>query len=380
MDDGVISQLLANFDPAYRPLIELIVLVIGGGGAIAAAVNPIIDLLRRIADGVQWIGQKIAGGWRKLFGPKPKPEPAPGPIPPIPKETTVWEQHAPTNPIFPLNSSIPIIAVANMKGGVGKTTIVANLTPYFKRTRSKPVLLIDFDYQGSLTQTILSEAEYTDVELASHLLISPQYAGVEPIKYARLMRRGLDDVYIYSATYALATIENNLLADWLSDPANGLMYRLCALLREPAFQEKFGAVLIDCPPRLTAGSINALCASTHLLVPTCLDEMSAQAAEYFLSQVSRMQDRVFPKLKVLGVVPSIHHSDKGYLSGEERALDRLAKYGKSNWNRDDFILEVGRIPRKADVSNASGFGIPYLRKSSVRLIFDKLGSEIEKHL
>src|SRR5262249_55529194 len=156
--------------------------------------------------------------------------------------------------------------------------------PYFRQEYGKPVLLIDFDYQGSLTQMVRTEAGYTDPDLTSHILISPNYAGENPMTYAREMRREMEDIFLYTANYPFATIENNLLSDWIQNPSDDLMYRLCALLQRPEFQKKFGAVLIDCPPRLTAGSINALCASTHLLVPSQLQDTSAQAATYFLTQ------------------------------------------------------------------------------------------------
>jgi cellulose biosynthesis protein BcsQ len=257
---------------------------------------------------------------------------------------------------------------------------VANLAPYFRARFNKPVLLIDFDYQGSLTQTIRTEAGYTEPDLTSHILISPGYAGEQPLTYAREMRRGLEDIFIYTANYPFATIENNLLADWLQSPDDDLMYRLCPLLARTEYQSKFGAILIDCPPRLTAGSINALCASTHLLVPTSLDDLSAQAAEYFLSQITRMTGTIFPRLKVIGIVPSIIYGDTKLLVGETRTLDRLRAFGKATWKRDDFVLFEGRIPRRADISNSAGTGVPYLRRPLIRQIFERLGTQIENRL
>ncbi|MEQ1709710.1 MAG: ParA family protein [Terricaulis sp.] len=287
---------------------------------------------------------------------------------------------APTQPTFPNSNGIPIITVANMKGGVGKTTIVANLAIYFREKFRKPVLLIDFDYQGSLSQTIRGEAGYTDPDLTADILINPPSPTIDPALYAREMRRGLENVFIYPTNYPFATIENNLMADWLNSGNGDLMYRLCSLLRQPAFQDRYGAILIDCPPRLTTGSINGLCASTHLLVPTTLDDMSAQAAEYFLSQVSRMSQSVFPRLKVIGIVPSIVYGTGDTLIGERRTRDRLIGYGKSFWRRDDFLLTEGAIPRTADISNFAGNGVAWLRRPRARQIFERLGAEVEKRL
>ena len=377
---GQMREWAEQFAQIRNPPLEFAIVALATLYLLAQVANPIIEFLQRLWAALRWSAVSITSWLRSIFGPRAPPSHATPLVRTIPEEVTIWETRAPTQPIFPHSAGIPIICVANMKGGVGKTTIVANLAPHLKQKLGKPILLIDFDYQGSLSQTVRTEAGYLEPDLTSDILISPNYAGEDPIKFAREMRRGLEDIFIYPANYPLATIENNLLAQWAQSPADDLMYRLCALLKQPPMQEKYGAVLIDCPPRLTAGSINALCASTHLLVPTALDEMSAQAAEYFLGQVSRMRGTVFPTLKLIGVVPSITHNESALLSGEARTLDRLSKYGVSFWRRDDFVLTECRIPRKADISNLAGSGVPYLRKASVRQIFDRLGEEIWKRL
>ena len=107
---------------------------------------------------------------------------------------------------------------------------------------------------------------------------------------------------IFCAYYPFATIENELMTEWLLGRAPDPRYNLSAILRSEEVQDKFDAVLIDCPPRITTACVNALCASTHLLIPTLLDEMSAQAAEYFSLQIKRMKATLFPRLELLGVV------------------------------------------------------------------------------
>lgn len=378
--EGLITSILARFDPAFRPIIEVTLLAVVAAAAISTALNPILDLAHKLWRFLRWAGRTTRRAIRKLFGEATPPPPPPVPTRAIPEERTIWESRAPTQPAFPDTNGIPIITVANMKGGVGKTTIAANLAVYFRDKFRKPVLLIDFDYQGSLSQTIRGEAGYTDPDLTADILISPPNAAIDPPMYAREMRRGLENVYIYPTNYPFATIENNLMAEWLRSDGGDLMYRLCSLLKRPAYQDKYGAVIIDCPPRLTTGSINGLCASTHLLVPTTLDDMSAQAAEYFLSQVSRMSQSVFPRLKVIGIVPSIVYGTGDTLIGERRTRDRLVEYGKSFWRRDDFVLFEGYIPRTAEISNYAGNGVASLRRTRARQIFDRLGQEVEKRL
>lgn len=114
--------------------------------------------------------------------------------------------------------------------------------------------------------------------------------------------------------------------------------------------------------------------------------MSGQAAQYFLTQILRMKGdaaghparSVFPNLNLLGVLPSIVRSQRRTYEEEERALDRLKAYGEKEWKRG--VLLESSVPRLADISKASGSSVPYLRHSSVRQIFDKLGQEIDRKL
>src|SRR5262245_20644285 len=259
--DGIISSILEHLDPRFRPLAEAIIVLFVAGAAAATVLNPILDLVHRIWRFFRWLGRAI-----KTIFKKPEKLDPPPPGRTIPDETTIWERHAPAKLTLPNDRGVPIITVAAMKGGVGKTTIAANLAVYFRRTKDRPVLLIDFDYQGSLSDTIRGEAGYTDRDITSDVLIRPETEFPSPELFVREMRRDLEDVFIYPANYPLATIENNLMIDWVQNPEDDLIYRLCRHLRKPAFQEKYCAIIIDSPPRLTSGSINALCASTHLLL------------------------------------------------------------------------------------------------------------------
>ena len=330
------------------------------------------DLLRSIGRVLQWLEDR--------FKPKPEPLPPP-PVNPdrvIPVETTIWETEPVSVRSRPKTNSIPIIVVANMKGGVGKTTISANLAAEFQAHYKKPVLLIDFDYQGSLSNCVLGEAGITDMELSSDVLLGS--TSQDPILYKRQMRRLIEDIYIYPAHYPLATIENNILARWTAAKNFDDMYFLCRQLQRDEFQDRFAAVIIDCPPRLTVGSINGLCAGTHLLVPTTLDDMSAQAAEYFLDQIVRLNNSGLTAIRVVGIVPNIVSSKTTYQNQEKQALKRLSDYGKANWKRDDFVLTAGQIVRSASIAKYAGNGVAYVHTSSAEEIFKKLGNEVRRRL
>ena len=158
------------------------------------------------------------------------------------------------------------------------------------------------------------------------------------------------------------------------------MYFLCKQLKREEFQKKFCAIIIDCPPRLTVGSINGLCASTHLLVPTTLDDMSAQAAEYFLNQVARLNESDLIDLRIVGIVPTIVSSKTTYQNHEKQALKRLTDYALREWKRQDFVLTEGQIVRSAAIARYAGNGIAFMHSNTTAENFGKLGSEVRKRL
>ncbi|MGQ4828065.1 ParA family protein, partial [Enterococcus faecalis] len=86
--------------------------------------------------------------------------------------------------------------------------------------------------------------------------------------------------------YELTETENRAVTEWqLGERERDIRYDLFRLLRDPAVRQHYGAVLIDAPPRFSISSIQALCASTHVLVPSVLDNTSATAVGYFGRQL-----------------------------------------------------------------------------------------------
>jgi cellulose biosynthesis protein BcsQ len=206
---------------------------------------------------------------------------------------------APSIPICPpdgylraLSKSKPIIVVANLKGGVGKTTTVANLIAHYGLKKGLRVLAIDMDFQGSLSAVILSEAEYNNA-------LEQQKDG-SPSKAAQLIQ-GRDAAWIRNTSvevdgvpnarcipsyYTLSTMENRVMVEWLiAKRREDIRYSLAKTLLDEAVQERFDVILVDAPPRLTTACIQALCAATHVLVPTVLDGLSAEATGGFVDQL-----------------------------------------------------------------------------------------------
>ena len=302
-------------------------------------------------------------------------------------DQTIWETRSASNPVAPApveRGGIPIITIANMKGGVGKTTICSNLAAYFQE-KEKRVLVIDFDYQGSLSQTMLAQAGISDLRMIAHRLIDGTWNGAKLISRSEHLRPDLSSVNIACAHYAFATAENNLMVDWVQNGEPDIRFNLSRLLTDRDIQKHFDIVLIDAPPRLSTGTICALCASTHLLIPTCLDEMSSEATGYFMLQLSRLRSMLFRDLKLIGIVPSMTETDTGFKDHEKRALKRLADKLTApplpnDWVGPEKFLNAASLPQRVAIRKAAGVGVAYLRDKEAKRIFDRLGDAIEPRL
>src|SRR5439155_20877282 len=91
--------------------------------------------------------------------------------------------------------------------------------------------------------------------------------------------------WLVPANYTFAQLENRLLLEWLLQQDGGLdvRYRLANALLRPEVRQSYAAIVLDMPPRMTLGSINALVASHAFVVPTILDTLSVEAVGQFLT-------------------------------------------------------------------------------------------------
>jgi cellulose biosynthesis protein BcsQ len=155
----------------------------------------------------------------------------------------------------------------------------------------------------------------------------------------------------------------------------------------------FDVVLIDAPPRLTTASIQALCASTHVLIPTVLDPLSADAVGYFGQQL-KAHEELWPHLRVMGIVGTM--TDKRREDPESKALttagDRLRaalegsegklRHVQARGTRFEFPYESSVFERSA-LSRSAGQGIAYVSpvqqdRDAVQKVIDPLGIEMQR--
>lgn len=239
-----------------------------------------------------------------------------------------------------------ILAIANLKGGVGKTTLAANIGAFLASDASwrKRVLLIDLDYQGSLSSMALPDDDRWLPPPGQDSMATRAISGdLEPSIFVSCAKATKQEprLQVITAHYDLAQADNRLLVEWLlkcrhsarrnlrkriADLFHGQVFRmhdvrynLADLLHSDAVRDAFDVIIIDCPPRLTTGTIQAFCASSHLLVPTILDRPSAEAVVAFCEQIENLRKaNICPHLTNLGVVATRYRPD--YVAGRQAEM------------------------------------------------------------
>jgi cellulose biosynthesis protein BcsQ len=242
----------------------------------------------------------------------------------IKQDERVWERAVTGPPFLPLSRrEVPIIAVLNLKGGVGKTTITANLAGLIAR-QGKKVLVIDADYQRNLSMLLVSDKDRMMLHLqrrtlqhflnaSSRTLSSLLYAASEITELTRCWIVTNSDARRTPVAFdgpdledvGLEDIEMRLMAEWMFRQSGpDVRLRLREALHDHGLKEKgYHYVLIDCPPRLSTACVNALAACDFLLIPVLLDATSARSVPNLLRTLVGLRGpTIFPHLRCLGIV------------------------------------------------------------------------------
>ncbi len=233
-----------------------------------------------------------------------------------------------------------IISIANLKGGVGKTTITANLGATLAKVGLK-VLLMDLDYQSSLSNLCLLPQEKDQVRRSGRYLSGFLEDGGDLSRLNQsvtLIEAGVDpgQLYLAPVNEEFADVENRLMARWHAGLSkDDVRYRLRHALHTRDLRDHYDVVLIDCPPRLTTGCVNALAASDYVLIPVLLEETSTEAVPRTLSWLKKFRDKVCAGLDVLGVVGNKANPRTKLIDRQEILWTRLPGKCRDSWG-DSF--------------------------------------------
>ena len=296
----------------------------------------------------------------------------------------IWEKPivVPIPPFRPLATrNAPVIAVTNLKGGVGKTTIAANLGATLW-SQGYRVLLIDLDYQGSLTSLCLDGQGIADVRRGQRLVrkLFEANGSHSDVLLRSMTRIGRSDGFLLAADEELGDVEMHAMAQWLLDPdSEDLRFVLRGALHSEEVQKEFDIVLLDCPPRLTSASINALTSSDFVLIPVLLDLTSTEAVPRLLAWLRHLQGIVCPDLALLGVLAN-RASPRQELIAREKLIwqglpDKCAtSWGQPVYHFQTIIRQKSEFPEAASAHRFAALG------SELESTFLDLVSELKRRI
>jgi len=274
-----------------------------------------------------------------------------------------------------LNRKTRFITMLNLKGGVGKTTLTANLAACLAcGPRRLRVLLVDIDFQGTLSAAtlapnILQDCHRTD-RIVNALLTSVDGSGALPYRLAVGMN-GVEGAEVIAARDTLDTVEFQAQAQYFLNSEQDIRFRFRSHFHKPEVFERYDVVIFDSPPRVTASVVNAIAASDYVLIPTKLDQGSIDAVPRTVGWLRSLES--VSSAEILGVVAMQVRVRLGRLvAADQVAYNRLREVVRSESGKDLLFSHFVRNDRLAIGQRGLVAGV----REDGRAIFEPVAQEL----
>lgn len=253
-----------------------------------------------------------------------------------------------------------VIAIANQKGGVGKTTTTINLATALAAI-GRRVLMIDIDPQGNASTGL--GISTSDREKSTYDLL----VGREDIQKIA-QETVVPNLMICPANSDISSVDIELF----SDKRRVLRLR-DAFEAQSDYLSNYDYVMIDCPPSLNLLTINALVAAKHVLVPLQCEFFALEGLSQLMLSIREVRQSINPSLSIQGVVLTMF--DRRNRLSRDVEADVRENFG-------DLVYQT-IIPRNVRLSEAPSFSLPaliYDHKSAGSIAYQKLAAELLKRM
>lgn len=246
-----------------------------------------------------------------------------------------------------------IYAIAQQKGGVGKTTSTINLGASLAQ-RGNRVLLVDLDPQGALSAGL----------------------GTDPLKLG-------ETVYdVLRSTYPMErVIRETSSGCWLA-PANiDLAASELELVSEPGretilkeklapLHDRFDYILLDCPPSLSLLTLNALAAASRVIIPVQTQYFALRGMDLLLRTIDKVRARINPSLRITGILPTMYD---GRTTHAREVVEEL----RTTYGEQVFTTLIPSTVKLQDSAMAGQAILNYMPQSNATEAYQELAKEVE---
>jgi len=231
-----------------------------------------------------------------------------------------------------LNGDRRVLAVANQKGGVGKSTTAVNIGAYLALAGAR-VLVVDLDPQGNASTGL--GLDHREIEPSIYDVLTGDTPPATAIRAT-----GVADLHILPSTIDLAGAEVELVS---------AMSRETRLRRAlESIDHQYDTILIDCPPSLGLLTVNALAAADELLIPIQCEYYALEGLGQLLRNVELVRANLNPELRIGGIVLTMY-------DGRTRLALQVVDEVRKHFT--DIVYQTV-VPRSVRLSEAPGYGLP----------------------